>query len=69
MRMLATITLTTCLGCTAPRDSAEHFARPKYELRTSKGDKGSKPAVAQTWWKSLWFWQRRNTTYKPQERP
>lgn len=69
MRTLMTIALAACLGCTAPRDSAAHFARPKYEVRTSTRDKGSKPAVAQTWWSSLWFWQRKHTKYKPQERP
>jgi hypothetical protein len=69
MRMLLTIALATCLGCTAPRDSAEHFARPKYDLRTSPKDKGNKPAVAQTWWSSLWFWQRRNGKYPIKEKP
>lgn len=56
-------------GCAAPRDSQKHFARPKYEVSTSNRTVPGKPSVRQTWWKSLWFWQPRNTKYKPEQKP
>lgn len=56
-------------ACSAPRDSAKHFARSKYDVSTSVRPVPGKPAVRQTWWKSLWFWQRQHTKYKPEQRP
>lgn len=67
MRYLLIIAL--CAACTAPRDSAAHFARPKYDVSTSTRPVPGKPSVRQTWWKSLWFWQRQHTKYKPEQKP
>lgn len=67
--LLALLLALTMNGCAAPRDSQKHFARPKYEVTTTKRAVGGKPSVRQTWWKSLWFWQPRNTKYKHEQKP
>ena len=50
------LTLSLLAGCAAPKDSYKQFSQPKYKIREHARD--GMPAVSQTWWKSLWFWQR-----------
>lgn len=57
--LLAAILILLTTSCATAKDSHKHFRKPKYKVRTHARD--GVPAVAQTWWSSLWFWQRNST--------